>query len=80
MLVCRKWMGWIKASAVYGGSCFYDRDNKPDASVMQRVSGFILGRKGTDRQSGAGRGQVKQEFGLSRTLMMRKRGSDERHN
>lgn len=42
MLVCRKWMGWIIASAVYGGSCFYDRDNKPDTSVMQSVSGYVL--------------------------------------
>ena len=53
MLVCRKWMGWIKASAVYGGSCFDDRDNRPDTSDMQSVSGFIFDRREIDRQNSA---------------------------
>lgn len=42
MLVCRKWMGWITASAVYGVSGFFDRNNVPDTSVMCKCSGFVF--------------------------------------
>lgn len=47
MLVCRKWMGWITASAVYGGSGFFDRNNKPDTSVMCKCPALLLDRRGT---------------------------------